>query len=381
MFARHGRGHSAGMQPTRFRPLVEADGPFASVYVDDSHDTADADKQAELRWRGIAEDLAAQGADQQLVDTVGDALRSAPPVVGRGGRALIATCDGVKLDQRLIRPPDTATARLSALPYLVPAVVHGVDDPPYLTVIVDHAGADLTLRRGHTTREMTVDGDRYPVHKASGAENPGYGDPQRAADGARLKNVQEVAEEVTAAFEDADPHLVFVAGEVRSRADLLANLPKRVAERAVEVNAGARGSVDAEALAHDIDTHLRLRRVDVIDDAAQRFSAELERGSGLATEGLPGVCAALREGAVETLIIGELGDATVMTGDSAMMVAPTAEVLSELGSAQSATVRADEALPFAAVSIDADLIAVDERLSPRDGVAALLRYVPRTPAS
>jgi hypothetical protein len=27
----------------------------------------------------------------------------------------------------------------------------------------------------------TVDGDAYPVHKASGAETPGYGDP---ADGA-----------------------------------------------------------------------------------------------------------------------------------------------------------------------------------------------------
>lgn len=54
---------------------------------------------------------------------------------------------------------------------------------------------------------------------------------------------------------------------------------------------------------------------------------------------------------------------------------------SELGAAQTSTVRADEALPFAAVGIDADLICVDERLTPRDGVAAILRYAPRTSAA
>jgi hypothetical protein len=27
------------MQPDRFRPLADAEGPFASVYFDDSHDT------------------------------------------------------------------------------------------------------------------------------------------------------------------------------------------------------------------------------------------------------------------------------------------------------------------------------------------------------
>ncbi|MCG7596731.1 hypothetical protein [Mycobacterium sp. PSTR-4-N] len=369
------------MQPNRFRSLIDAPGPFASVYVDDSHDTADAVKQAELRWRAVEEDLAGQGAADELVGTVREALTGAPAAVGRGGRAVIASQGRVHLDQRLIRPPDTTLVRLSSLPYLVPAVVHGVDDPPYLTVAVDHAGADISVHHGGRTQAISVEGDGYPVHKASGAENAGYGDPQRTADEARRKNVQEVAEDVTATFEDADPDVVFVVGEVRSRADLVGTLPQRVAERVVEVNAGARGSVGADALAHDIDTHLRLRRVDVIDDAAQRVSAEINRRSGLATEGLDGVCAALREGAVETLIIGNLAEATVVMGDSATTVAPTAEVLSELGLPVTVTVRADEALPFAAVAIDADLLGMDERLTPRDGIAAILRYAPRTPAS
>ena len=368
------------MQPNRFRSLVDAEGPFASVYVDDSHNTADADKQFELRWRAIADELSAQGADSELIDNVRRGLVDAEPVVGRAGRAVVANRHGVRLAEPLIRPPETPTARLSQLPYVVPVVVHGVDDPPYLIVAVDHAGADITVHRSGVSRSHSVEGDNYPVHKASGAESPGYGDPQRAAEGARLKNIQEEAQAVTTAFDDIRPEIVFVVGEVQSRSDLVSALPKRVADCVVEIKAGARGSIDDTALAHDIGTTLGLRRADIIDAAAQRLTAELNRQSGLATEGLPGVCAALREGAVETLLIGDLGEATVLVGDSPMTVAPTPEVLSELGSARSATVRADEALPFAAVSSEAALIAVDQRLSPRDGVAAILRYAPRTSA-
>ncbi|KWX69140.1 hypothetical protein [Mycobacterium sp. NAZ190054] len=368
------------MQATRFRSLVEAEGPFASVYVDDSHGTADAAKQAELRWRALAEELHSQGADDELVAVVQRGLQETPAAVGRGGCAVIAGRE-IRLVQRLVRPPETPTARVSDLPYLVPAIVHGVDDRPYLLVVVDHEGADVTVRAGGHVQSDTVEGGEYPVHKASGAESAGYGDPQRAAEGARLKNIQTVAADVVKAFDEHHPDVVFVAGEVTSRADLTGALPKRVAELVCEINAGARGSIDEAALHHDIETQLRLRRVDDIDSAAQRFAAENDRDQGLATEGLPGVCAALREGAVETLIIGEIGDATVFVGDGPTMVAPTPEVLSELGSARSATVRADEALPFAAICVDADLIGVDERVSPRDGVAAILRYAPRTAAT
>ncbi|BBX16506.1 hypothetical protein CRI77_21215 [Mycolicibacterium duvalii] len=369
------------MQPTRFRPLVDTAGPFASVVVDDSHNTADAEKQFELRWRAVAEELGAQGADDALIEAVHGGLSAGAQPVGRGGRAVVATRDGAQLVERLIRSPDIPTTRVSALPYLVPVIIHGIDDPPYLTVVVDHAGVDVTSHRNGRSESITAEGDAYPVHKASGSEDAGYGDTQRTAEGARLKNIQEAAAVVTTTFDDVGPELVFVVGEVRSRADLVANLPQRVAECVVEVNAGARGSIDEEALRHDIDTRLQLRRVDTIDEAAQRFQAELHRESGLATEGLAGVCAALREGAVDTLMIGDIGAATVLVGDSPTLLAPTPEVLSELGAGGSATtVRADEALPLAAVAVDANLVALDERVAPRDGVAALLRYAPRTSA-
>ena len=77
-----------------------------------------------------------------------------------------------------------------------------------------------------------------------------------------------------------------------------------------------------------------------------------------------------------TGIVAELGDATVVTGENRTTVAPDADVLSELGEAASRVVRADEALPFAAIATGASLVRVDDSVAPTDGVAALLRYVP-----
>jgi hypothetical protein len=80
---------------------------------------------------------------------------------------------------------------------------------------------------------------------------------------------------------------------------------------------------------------------------------------------------------VETLIIGDIGDATVVAGDDLSTVAPNENVLSELGTAPTQILRADEALPMAAISTGAALIRTDERIAPADGVGAVLRFALR----
>ncbi|GAA1892096.1 hypothetical protein [Williamsia serinedens] len=79
-------------------------------------------------------------------------------------------------------------------------------------------------------------------------------------------------------------------------------------------------------------------------------------------------------------MIGDIGDATVVDDGSPTTVAPTAANLSELGAAPERVLRADEALPMLAIATDADLVRVDERVSPTDGIGAILRYLPRTSA-
>ncbi len=354
--------------------LRDSRGPYASVYFDDSHNTEDAAAQTKLKWRALREELERQGAEQTLTDEIEQAIVGSDLPVGRSGRAVVANANGVLMNEHLIRPPNSI-ARLSPLPYIVPVVEHGVERPCYIVVIVDHAGADVTVYRADTAVSDVVDGDAYPVHKAAGADTPGYGDAQRTADASRHQNVRAVADRLATLVDETAPELVFVVGEVSSRSDLLADLPERVASRVVELQVGARHSgFEDDDLQHSIDQEFMRRRLSAIDDAAQRFTAELGRGSGLATEGLHGVTAALRSGAVETLILGELGDSTVVADEDLVTVAPNADVLSELGAAPSQTLRADEALPMAAVATAAALVRTDERIAPKDGVGAILRY-------
>jgi peptide chain release factor subunit 1 len=76
------------------------------------------------------------------------------------------------------------------------------------------------------------------------------------------------------------------------------------------------------------------------------------------------------------LILGEVGDATVVVDEGLTTVAPNADVLSEEGAVPAKTLRADEALPLMAISVGASVVRTDERIDPADGIGAVLRYAP-----
>lgn len=365
------------MDSGRLRPLLTTRGPFVSVYFEDSHDTQDAEAQLELKWRGVRDQLAEQGADESVTAEIERAVMDLHPPIGRSGRAVVAGADGVVLNEHLLRPTAAPIVRVSELPYVVPIVEHGIQDLNYVLVAVDHTGADITVHVDGGLRSETVDGGGHPVHKSSGAETAGYGDPQLRTDEAARKNMRAVAQRVSELVDDAAAEVVFVVGEVRSRSDFLATLPERVKALAVELQVGARHSGhDFDEVQKAIEAEFLRRRLAVIDDAAQRFTAEIGRQSGLAAEGLGAVCSGLRQGAVETLIIGDIGEETVVADEELTTVAPNADVLSEQGAAPARTLRADEALPMFAIAVGASLVRTDERISPTDGVGAVLRYAP-----
>jgi hypothetical protein len=156
---------------------------------------------------------------------------------------------------------------------------------------------------------------------------------------------------------------------------LVSALPERVAHRVSQLHAGARkSSLDEDEIRDLTAAEFARRRCVEMSNIAERFQAEIGRGSGLAAEGLGPACAALRDGDVDTLVVGELGDATVVTGKARSTVAPDPDVLSELGEPVERVVRADEALPFSAIAIGAALVLADSRIAPADGIGALLRY-------
>jgi hypothetical protein len=351
------------MDSERLRPLLTAPGPFASVYFEDSHATQDADTQLELRWRGLREQLEELGADESVTADMERAVLDVRPPIGRSGRGMVASAEGVVLNEHLIRPTAAPIVRLSKLPYVIPIVEHGFQEASYLLVEVDHTGGDITVHDSAGERTEAVEAEDR--------------DPQLRTDEAASRNLRAVADRVEELIADAGPEAVFVVGEVRSRSDFLATLPHQVKTVAVELQVGARHSGHDTDKAHQaVEAELLKRRLAAIDDVAQRFTAEVGRQSGLAAEGLGPVCSGLRQGAVDTLIIGEIGEDTVVADEDLTTLAPNADVLSEQGAAAARTLRADEALPMFAVSVGASLVRTDERIAPADGVGAVLRYAP-----
>lgn len=371
------------MNATRFRKLAASNGPFASVYIDDSHNTEDARHAVELRWRALKDELDAVGAPGEVIAAVGDLVLDGTPPVGRSGRAVIAGPDGVLVDEHLLRPPVTPVARWSPAPYLIPLIEHGAEAPRHAVVAVDHTGADIEVldESGKVVVSETVDGKGYPVHHASSAESPGYGDPQQRSDEQSRQNVRGIAVRLTALVDDEKPERLFVIGETTSVSDLTAELPQRVADLVVDLQLGARHStISTEDRQKAIAVELERAHNRELADTAERFEAGIGHDPAVAVEGLTSVCGALRNGEVDTLIIGDVGDATVVDGGDLLTLAPTPEILSELGVGPERTLRADEALPMAAVAIGAELVRIDERITPKDGVAAVLRFAPRSSA-
>jgi len=358
------------------RLLLDARGPFASVYFDDSHDAPDAAKRLESTWQDIRRGLEEQGADAALVTVVEGAVRNARAPVGRSGRGIIATADGVLIDEQLLLAPTRQVVRVSDLPYVVPIVEVGSDTPTYIVVAIDQIGAEVSLHHGDVVHTETVEGGGHPVHEVAGAAVHGWNDPRHRVEEAIRKNVRAVAKSLTEQCDRHRPEVVFLVGHDRVRAELMAMLPQRVEARVVRPRVGARNTGEDDNLRQAIALEFQNRRRLMSAEVARRYRATLGPRAGLTVSGLPEVCAALREDAVDTLILGDLADEVVLTGQDLTLVATDADSLSAFGSAATHTLRADEAIPFAALAGGAALVRADESLDLLDGVAALLRYPP-----
>lgn len=359
------------MHADRFRGLVDAaqsgDTTFVSVYFDDSHDTADAAAQLDARLRDIRKHLEDRGVDDAVIEVIDTAVRGTHPPVGRSGRGIVAHGARIVLDEQLAVPPVNTLVRVSELPYLVPVVEHGMPHTTYLSVAVDSTGADITVHEVTAHR-----GSRQSV--AHTAEAGTGGGPQGHAEEAVRRTIRDAAEHLTQVNDRTGAQVVFITGEVAARAELVAELPERVAAKAVQLQGGGRGAgTDPAEVAHEIAAEFERRRHALLADAADRFHAG--HGSGLAVDGLGPVTTALRDGAVQTLILGDLGEATLVADhDQLTLIGTDAQTVSALGGSPDRVVAADEALPLLAVSIGAALVRADESLTLTDGVGAVLRY-------
>jgi len=358
------------MDTTALRDLTTDGGPFASVHFDESHDTEDAAKLLELRLKEIEAALGEQRADPDTVAAVLRAVRESEPPVGKAGRSIVAAHGKVLLDRRLAAPPEQV-ARFSALPYLLPLATHEAETLPYLVVVTDQVGADVTGYGHGKPRTETVEGADQPAPQGGGG--PAHRD--KHLDETVRQNLEEVVRHVTKAAERSHAELVVLAGEVQARSALHERLPEPVRRITTEVDgAGRAPGSSREELDRRVHELLGNRRLAGLDDVAETFRAESGRESDLAVSGLEAVTTALAQANVATLLVGSPGDTSVFTSSEPAQVAVGKAGLQALGVADPAQRRADEAIPYAAVATGADVVVLDERLDLWEGFGALLRH-------
>lgn len=351
---------------------------FASVYYDSSFDTEDAAKHLELTWRELRKELERQGAPNDTLATLTDAVREGAHPVGKAGRALIVSGREVLVDTDLTEPPARAVARWSQLPYLVPLVAHAVPTAAHVVARVDSVGADVVGvdSQGHVVDQHTVTGAEYPVHKVEKQGRPYRTHDREHVEETVKQNISKVADDVGTLVRKIGATLVVVAGEVRGRAALLKELPEDSRSIAVDVESGGRQRGSDNAVLDDrVRELVRKQERRRTDSVVERFVAESGRGAeGLAVQGVERTCAALREANVATLLIADDGYDTVFAGPDPIELAVDAEQLLDLGLAKLEQRQADEALPLAAIAVGADLVHVGDKTELADGYGAILRH-------
>lgn len=379
------------MQLSFIRGLYGIGGPWASVYMDATHDTEPARQAVKIRWKVLRETLRAQAIDAPTVraletelidDRTLRALATAEveesPHPGRHGLALFAAQGEVHYAEVMSEPLRADIAEASPLPYLTPLLTQRGEQVPWLRVIVNRVGADI---QDPTRDTIRAEGSNlFPIRKTHGGDWS-QEHLQRKAELRWQHNAKEVAGQVSRFADSVGAELVIVAGDVRARQLMIHELPERWSDRVVEVDGGSR------APGADLTSVDRATTQAIANAVARRQTAAIDRfmvhGGEYAAAGMAAVVAAFDRHQVETLLLDPDGVAKTQLwmGLDLWNIAVSEDELRQLGAQQVQLIRAEDALIRAATVTDAQLIVVPPgSVHLDDGVGAVLRYVdPATP--
>jgi peptide subunit release factor 1 (eRF1) len=283
----------------------------------------------------------------------------------------------VLVDEYLSAVPARPGVRLSTLPYLLPLAGWHEHDIPYVAVAVDQIGADVyAVDANGTALTEELAGRDHPVHKVHGG-GWSHRNLQRHAEETVRRNVTDVAAEVATLADRVGARVIILAGDAPARAQLREALPEGHRRIVSEIDHGRTEDPSHHTVDRDITQILAEHHRDDRDELLDRF--DRGRAHGLSAQGLADTAAALRTGNVEVLLIDgrAVGDRSVWTGSDPALVATDRDELHEIGVSGRAEVRADEALPAAAIATGAEVYAAlgdDPELELANGVGAVLRH-------
>lgn len=302
------------MRLRALREVYDAEGPLATVYLEARSPAEDAEKQVRLRWGALRGRLAEEGASEDLLAAVDEAIlveRSGE--VQADGRVFVAGRDGVLLNE----PWDAALgvgddAHLAGQPELGPFVREWARSVRLLVAIVDQDRAVVRREVAVADREHAagpqevVDPDTVEsVHKPRG-QALSHKHIQRRADEAVEQNARGIAEHLQSVARQWQPDALVLAGEVQGRAAVQDALPEALGRICHQSESG--GTVDVAA-EEALTTGLRELAGEVAAERGRRHRERFEeaKAQGRAAEGLRAVGQAADAGAVDTIFFGDGG--------------------------------------------------------------------------
>jgi hypothetical protein len=367
------------------RPLFDRPGSWVSVYLDATRAGENADHEVDLRWRGLQERLAEQGADTATLDAVGAAIQDHPYQPGRYGLAIFARGGEVAMLETLSAPPPVDEAYFEALPFVMPLIEQRRAEVAYVRVLTDRTGADLeALSVGGVARRREVKGSAtYPLRKVNvgGWSHRHY---LQAVEESWKRNAGDVAKAAVDLAQTVNAEVIVVGGDVRAVQTFAGRLPKRWQDKVVATDAGSRHAgadetalddVTIQAIADCADRHLQ----EILD----RFRAQ--QGDGTASTGLTDVVSRLQRGQVDTVLLVDdqsSPDTLWIAPDDPTLVSVDDHVLLEAGVQEPQKVRADAALVRAIAGTGAQLFLIEPGEVPLEhGIGAVLRYADASSAA
>ncbi|MGW0734851.1 baeRF2 domain-containing protein [Streptomyces sp. NPDC002851] len=374
------------------KPLFDRIGPWASVYVETTRTTEDAQQRQKLREREVASQLIDAGADPYTCRAVVDRLAHEPTSGAPPGRALFAAGAEVVLDIPLSVAPADTEATWSLLPHISPLPGLIGEEPACLVAYIDRTGADIELREAQHSRTVatangkewrgrghrSVPADRYEWHYRNKVENTWN------------ETADIIADELTRQWPENGAQLLVLTGDARERHAVYNRLPEQIRNVTVEVDSGSRAAgASKSALDRQISQACEEFARGHLEEALNRFRAGRgrpgehgaqgpESNPGDAAEGVPAVVDAARKHQVGTLLLGQdASDAgrDVWIGPGVDEVAVQRGEARALGVSKPERARADDALLRSAAAADVEVLFVPEGMpGPAGGFGAVLRW-------
>jgi hypothetical protein len=299
-----------GLSLSTVRDLVGPLEAVASVYLHrpQATPTVDTSEDLDLRWRSLGKELADQGIDQPTLDAIGHHLAELPVLATE--LAIFAAGGTVRLAQPIPGGARFDRARFGAPAEVVPLLAWLHRHPPYVAVVIDRVGADMTAVRGGAVSGPTTviagPDDEIERNAPGGWAQPRY---QRRAEDSWQHNAAAVADAATRALRELPARLLLVAGDVRAVQLLQEHLPTQIRRDVTVRHLPGGRSPDGSTAA----------RQAAIEDAVDGYAADTtaalldrfsERDPTRTVEGAAATLAALAAGRVATLFVSDDPDDT-----------------------------------------------------------------------